>query len=95
LSLDANILKKHNVCPLRAVDGDSMFLKMLASAEESTQCRNPEEYYHGHFLFKRHSLYILFFLYFCRSLPEIDGLSKETVLTSWMAKFDCIFKGIH
>ncbi|XP_021927184.1 calcium-dependent secretion activator isoform X6 [Zootermopsis nevadensis] len=27
-----------------------------------------------------------------RSLPEIDGLSKETVLTSWMAKFDCIFK---
>ncbi|KAF4533136.1 hypothetical protein B566_EDAN007947, partial [Ephemera danica] len=28
-----------------------------------------------------------------RSLPEIDGLSKETVLTSWMAKFDCIFKG--
>lgn len=29
-----------------------------------------------------------------RSLPEIDGLSKETVLTSWMAKFDCIFKGI-
>lgn len=29
----------------------------------------------------------------CRSLPEIDGLSKETVLTSWMAKFDCILKG--
>ncbi|CAG2060554.1 unnamed protein product, partial [Timema podura] len=29
-----------------------------------------------------------------RSLPEIDGLSKETVLTSWMAKFDCIFKGM-
>ncbi|XP_012259772.1 calcium-dependent secretion activator isoform X2 [Athalia rosae] len=28
-----------------------------------------------------------------RSLPEIDGLSKETVLTSWMVKFDCIFKG--
>ncbi|XP_034942390.1 calcium-dependent secretion activator isoform X2 [Chelonus insularis] len=28
-----------------------------------------------------------------RSLPEIDGLSKETVLTSWLAKFDCIFKG--
>lgn len=28
-----------------------------------------------------------------RSLPEIDGLSKETVLASWMAKFDCIFKG--
>ncbi|XP_047003794.1 calcium-dependent secretion activator-like [Schistocerca americana] len=27
-----------------------------------------------------------------RSLPEIDGLSKETVLTSWMAKFDCILK---
>ncbi|BES90668.1 DUF1041 [Nesidiocoris tenuis] len=27
-----------------------------------------------------------------RSLPEIDGLSKETVLASWMAKFDCIFK---
>lgn len=30
----------------------------------------------------------------CRSLPEIDGLSKETVLASWMAKFDCIFKGM-
>ncbi|XP_021961279.2 calcium-dependent secretion activator isoform X4 [Folsomia candida] len=28
-----------------------------------------------------------------RSLPEIDGLSKETVLASWMAKFDCILKG--
>ncbi|EFN77557.1 Calcium-dependent secretion activator [Harpegnathos saltator] len=28
-----------------------------------------------------------------RSLPEIDGLSKETVLTSWLAKFDCILKG--
>lgn len=28
-----------------------------------------------------------------RSLPEIDGLSKETVLASWLAKFDCIFKG--
>jgi calcium-dependent secretion activator len=28
-----------------------------------------------------------------RSLPEIDGLSKETVLQSWMAKFDCILKG--
>ena len=27
-----------------------------------------------------------------RSLPEIDGLSKETVLTSWMTKFDSIFK---
>ncbi|KAI1732731.1 PH domain-containing protein [Ditylenchus destructor] len=28
-----------------------------------------------------------------RSLPEIDGLSKETVLTSWMSKFDLIMKG--
>jgi len=28
-----------------------------------------------------------------RSLPEIDGLSKETVLSSWMAKFDQIFRG--
>lgn len=28
-----------------------------------------------------------------RSLPEVDGLSKETVLTSWLAKFDCIIKG--
>lgn len=28
-----------------------------------------------------------------RSLPEIDGLSKETVLTSWMLKFDQIIKG--
>ncbi|XP_076620487.1 calcium-dependent secretion activator 1 isoform X2 [Colletes latitarsis] len=28
-----------------------------------------------------------------RRLPEIDGLSKETVLTSWLAKFDCILKG--
>ena len=27
-----------------------------------------------------------------RSLPEIDGLSKETVLTSWMTKFDVIFR---
>ncbi|XP_046655109.1 calcium-dependent secretion activator-like isoform X6 [Daphnia pulicaria] len=29
-----------------------------------------------------------------RSLPDIDGLSKETVLTSWMVKFDAIFKGV-
>lgn len=28
-----------------------------------------------------------------RSLPEIDGLSKETVLNSWMTKFDSLFKG--
>jgi hypothetical protein len=28
-----------------------------------------------------------------RSLPEIDGLSKETVLSSWMTKFDQIFRG--
>jgi hypothetical protein len=28
-----------------------------------------------------------------RSLPEIDGLSKETVVTSWMAKFDSIYRG--
>jgi hypothetical protein len=27
-----------------------------------------------------------------RSLPEIDGLSKETVLSSWMTKFDLIFR---
>ncbi|XP_019873010.2 calcium-dependent secretion activator isoform X3 [Aethina tumida] len=27
-----------------------------------------------------------------RSLPEIEGISKETVFTSWMAKFDCILK---
>ncbi|CAK5046691.1 unnamed protein product [Meloidogyne enterolobii] len=27
-----------------------------------------------------------------RSLPEIDGLSKDTVLASWMAKFDLIMK---
>lgn len=28
-----------------------------------------------------------------RSLPEIDGLSKETVLSSWITKYDIIFKG--
>ncbi|ESN95695.1 hypothetical protein HELRODRAFT_86473, partial [Helobdella robusta] len=28
-----------------------------------------------------------------RCLPEIDGLSKETVLNSWLNKFDLIFKG--
>lgn len=28
-----------------------------------------------------------------RSLPENDGVSKETVFTSWLAKFDCILKG--
>ncbi|CDW53396.1 protein unc h; protein unc b; protein unc a, partial [Trichuris trichiura] len=27
-----------------------------------------------------------------RSLPEINGLSKETVLNSWMAKFDFIYR---
>jgi len=26
-------------------------------------------------------------------LPEIDGLSKETVLSAWMAKFDAIYRG--
>lgn len=28
-----------------------------------------------------------------RNLPEIDGLSKETVLNSWMTKYDTIFRG--
>lgn len=28
-----------------------------------------------------------------RSLPEIEGISKETVLTSWLAKFDILLKG--
>lgn len=28
-----------------------------------------------------------------RSLPEIDGLSKETVLSSWMAKYDALCSG--
>ncbi|XP_057297243.1 calcium-dependent secretion activator 1-like isoform X2 [Hydractinia symbiolongicarpus] len=28
-----------------------------------------------------------------RSLPDIEGLSKETVLSSWMAKFDAIYRG--
>ncbi|XP_046891035.1 calcium-dependent secretion activator 2 isoform X1 [Hypomesus transpacificus] len=28
-----------------------------------------------------------------RSLPEIDGLSKETVLSSWIAKYDAISRG--
>ncbi|CAN9498809.1 unnamed protein product [Ophioblennius macclurei] len=28
-----------------------------------------------------------------RSLPEIDGLSKETVLGSWIAKYDAIYRG--
>ncbi|EDO45421.1 predicted protein, partial [Nematostella vectensis] len=28
-----------------------------------------------------------------RSLPEIHGLSKETVLSAWMAKFDAIYRG--
>ena len=26
-------------------------------------------------------------------LPEIDGLSKDTVVTSWMAKYDALMKG--
>ena len=26
-------------------------------------------------------------------MPEIDGLSKETVVTSWMSKYDFIMKG--
>uniref|UniRef100_A0A3Q1HX79 Calcium dependent secretion activator 2 n=1 Tax=Anabas testudineus TaxID=64144 RepID=A0A3Q1HX79_ANATE len=28
-----------------------------------------------------------------RSLPEINGLSKETVLSSWIAKYDAIYRG--
>ncbi|XP_056137230.1 calcium-dependent secretion activator 2 isoform X2 [Lampris incognitus] len=28
-----------------------------------------------------------------RSLPDIDGLSKETVLCSWIAKYDAIYRG--
>ncbi len=27
-----------------------------------------------------------------RQLPEIDGLSKDTVVTSWMAKYDALMK---
>lgn len=26
-------------------------------------------------------------------MPEIDGLSKETVLSSWLAKYDAIYRG--
>ena len=26
-------------------------------------------------------------------MPEIDGLSKDTVVTSWMAKYDALMKG--
>lgn len=28
-----------------------------------------------------------------RSMPDGEGLQKDTVLTSWMAKFDCILEG--
>ncbi|KAI1285895.1 Calcium-dependent secretion activator [Halotydeus destructor] len=28
-----------------------------------------------------------------RSLPEIDGLSKETMLSSWLSKFDVLLRG--
>lgn len=28
-----------------------------------------------------------------RGLPEIDGLPKETVISSWMSKFDQIMRG--
>ena len=28
-----------------------------------------------------------------RCMPEIQGLSKETVLSTWMAKFDAIYRG--
>lgn len=28
-----------------------------------------------------------------RTIPEIDGLSKDTVMTSWLAKYDAITKG--
>ena len=30
-----------------------------------------------------------------RQLPEIDGLSKDTVVTSWMAKYDALMKGSY
>ncbi|VDN25093.1 unnamed protein product [Gongylonema pulchrum] len=28
-----------------------------------------------------------------RSLPELDGVSKETLLNNWLAKFDTIIRG--
>ena len=28
-----------------------------------------------------------------KSLPDIDGLSKETILNSWLSKFDQIIRG--
>ncbi|XP_044764799.1 calcium-dependent secretion activator isoform X4 [Coccinella septempunctata] len=31
-------------------------------------------------------------VYLSRSMPDVEGLSKESVFASWMAKFDCILK---
>ena len=35
----------------------------------------------------------ILFLQRIRTIPEIDGLSKDTVMTSWLAKYDAITKG--
>ena len=41
-------------------------------------------------------VWILYIFQRIRQIPEIDGLSKETVTTSWLAKYDAITKGnIH
>ena len=54
-------------------------------------------------LYRKSVLYVIrFFSFFpyrhqaekrIRMLPEIDGLSKDTVVTSWMAKYDALMKG--
>ncbi|KAK9889361.1 hypothetical protein WA026_004636 [Henosepilachna vigintioctopunctata] len=31
-------------------------------------------------------------VYLSRSMPDVEGLSKDSVFASWMAKFDCILK---
>ena len=45
----------------------------------------------------KHQYFLFFFRHQAekkiRLLPEIDGLSKDTVVTSWMAKYDALMKG--
>ncbi len=73
------VLPSHCLCELQVFLKSDRVAKMVQTGGLSAlDCRE---------VFKRHIEKRV------RSLPEIDGLSKETVLSSWMAKFDAIYRG--
>ena len=78
--------------------------KVLQKSKSSKNVNNKKDFYDSSqstiIAYVDYHSYIIIFLFFrhqsekrIRQLPEIDGLSKDTVVTSWMAKYDALMKG--